>query len=154
MDLSKRLSCEIGSFSHCPNPHKFLKPKVLMLLISLCWNPGLHNLSRSPVVPPGLSVHKRSKSCPSASTSPAQSASHHLATCPCQAAISVPPTSLDECFFFNSFVVELPCSCDLLEVLVFFIFKLVVTLLFVVQESETFLPTPPSWPKLKNFKKI
>ena len=28
--------------------------------ISLHWNPGLHGLSHSPVVPPGLSQHKRS----------------------------------------------------------------------------------------------
>ena len=34
-----------------------------------------------------------------------------------------------------------------LEVLIFIVFKLVVVLLLVVGGSETYLPTPPSWPE-------
>ena len=50
--------------------------------ISPCWNPELHGLSCSPVVPPGLSVHK----CGST-----WSSSHHLAMHPlCPSCLSLP----------------------------------------------------------------
>ena len=56
--LSNELSCEAGSFSHCClNPHRGFQSEVLSLYFS-CWNPGLHGLSGSPVVPPSLSAHK------------------------------------------------------------------------------------------------
>ena len=56
--LSNELSCEAGSFSHCCfNPHRCFQSEVWGF-ISLHWNPGLHNLSRSPVVSPGLSTRK------------------------------------------------------------------------------------------------
>ena len=63
--------------------------------ISPCWNPGLCGLSRSPVVPPGLSTCK---------CGTARSASHCL---PPWLPVCTPPTSLGECFFFNSLVVGL-----------------------------------------------
>ena len=48
----------------------------------LCWNPGLHGLSCSPVVPPGLSSHE----CWAA-----QSSSHCLAMGPLQPSCPSPP---------------------------------------------------------------
>ena len=77
--------------------------------ISLYWNPGLCSLFRSLVVPPSLSTWE----CGTTS-----SASHRLArpgplatalprVLSTQLPISAPPTSLEECFFFNSFVVGL-----------------------------------------------
>ena len=60
---------------------------------------------------------------------------------------SPPLTCLGGCFF-NSFIVGLPCSLIFLQFWLFSVFKLVVILLLVVQGSEAFLPTLPSWPKL------
>ena len=70
----------------------------------LCWNSGVYHLSRSPVVSPGLSTQEYGVS---------QSTNHCLALPvyqppPCctssmpRLPISTPPTSLEECFFFNS----------------------------------------------------
>ena len=46
--------------------------------------------------------------------------------------IFIPPTSLDECFFFNSLVVGLPYSLIFWQFWLFFVFNLVVVLLLVV----------------------
>ena len=84
-----------------------------------CWNPGLCDLSRSTVVPPSLSACKCGTTWPS---------SHHLAHpvlqgLPCCKSslswlpVSTPPTSLNECFFFNSLVVGLPYSSGILSVI-------------------------------------
>ena len=54
--------------------------------------------------------------------------------------ISVPPTRLDESFFFNSLVVGLPYRSIFL---LFFVFKFVV-LLLVVGGGMVYLPTTPS----------
>ena len=78
--------------------------------ISPSWNSGFHGLSCSPVVPFSLSAHKcgtiQSTSC------------HHfhlvLQPPPCPMSspswvpLSVPPTGLNECYFFKSLVVGLP----------------------------------------------
>ena len=45
--------------------------------------------------------------------------------------ISAPPTSLDECFFFNTLVVGLPYSMIFWQFWLFFVFKFVVVLLVV-----------------------
>ena len=67
------------------------------------WNPGLHSLSCSPVVPSGLSTHKY-----------VTTLIHQLQPCSMsslpQQPASPPPTDLNECFFFNSLVVRLPYS--------------------------------------------
>ena len=68
--------------------------------ISLRWNPGFWGLSLSPVVPPGLSARRCGTTW---------STSHCVATVlSTWAAHLYPSTGLDECFFFNSFVVWLP----------------------------------------------
>ena len=70
---------------------------------------------------------------------------------PPQLLVSAPPTSLDECFFFKSLVVRLPYSAIFWPLWLFFLFKLVVILLLVVQGSKAYLPClhlgylSPSW---------
>ena len=61
--------------------------------------------------------------------------------------ISAPPTNLDECFFFNSLVVQFPYSLIFWQFWLVFVFKLFVILLLVVQDSEAYLPMPPCWPE-------
>ena len=55
------------------------------------------------------------------------------------------PTSLGECFFFNSLVVRLPYSLIFWQFLLFFVFKFVVILLLFVGGSKAYLTMPPSW---------
>ena len=93
--------------------------------ISLCWNPGLCGLSHFSVVPHGLSTGKCGTPC---STSRCESSPPWLP-------ISAPPTSLDECFFFNSLVIRLPYSSIFWKFWLFFVFKFVV-LLLVVEETK------------------
>ena len=99
--------------------------------ISLCWNPGLCGLSRSPVVSPGLSTQKCGTSL---------STSCHLAMsplCPGWLPISSPPTSLDECFFFNSLVVELPYSMILCQFWgLFFFFNLLLSFFWFCKKAQ------------------
>ena len=65
-----------------------------------------------------------------------------------QLPISAPPTSTDECFFFNSLVIRLPYSLIFWQFWLFFVFKFVVVLFLVVQAVKVYLPTPPSWPEV------
>ena len=114
----------------------------------LHWNTGLHGLSCSPVVPPSLSARE---------CGTARSTSHYLAPSllPCHASslpqlpVSAAPTSLNECFFFNSLVVELPYRLIVWQFWLVFVFKFVVVLLLVVRGSKVYLPTPPSWPEVE-----
>ena len=46
--------------------------------------------------------------------------------------VSAPPTSLDECFFFNSLVAGLPYSSIFWQLWLLFVFKFVVVLLLGV----------------------
>ena len=67
----------------------------------LRWNPGLCGLSRSPVAPPGLSACR----CGTTSCCLTHLILQLLPCCtssPPWLPISALPTSLDECFFFNS----------------------------------------------------
>ena len=58
--------------------------------------------------------------------------------------ISIPPTSLDECFFVSSLVVRLPYSSIFWQFFLFFVFKFVVVLLLVVQRGKMYLTVSPS----------
>ena len=119
------------------------------------WNPGLCGLSCSPVVPASLSAWECGTT-QSTSRCLACSTSRHLA-CPGPLAtallwvlsawlpISAPPTSLDECMFFNSLVVGLPYSSIFCHFWLFFIFKFVVVLVLVLRGGTVCLPTSPSW---------
>ena len=62
-------------------PTGFCSQRFWSFLFS-CWNPGLHSLSRSPIVPPGLSTCKCRSPHPSVAVSPTWSASHLLAVYP------------------------------------------------------------------------
>ena len=66
---------------------------------------------------------------------------------PAQLPVSAPPTGLDECFFFNSLVVGLPCSSIFYQFWLFFVFKFIVVVFLVMQGDTACLPTPPSWPE-------
>ena len=123
-----------------PTPTGFYSPRFWGF-ISLGWNPGLCGLSHSPVVPSSLFAWKCGNSW---STSP-----HFICLSPPAAAlpspfqlpVSTPPTSLGECFFFNSEVVGLPYSLIFWQFWLFFDFKFVV-LLFVVWEGKFYLYIP------------
>ena len=67
---------------------------------------------------------------------------------PPQLPVSTSPTSLNECFFFNSLVVGLPYSSIFWQFWLFFVFTFVVILLLIVQGGKVYLPTPPSWPEV------
>ena len=62
--------------------------------------------------------------------------------------VSVPPTGMDECFFFNSLFVGLAYSMIFCQLWLFFVFKFVVVLLLVVRGGTVCLPMPPSWPEV------
>ena len=104
-------------------------------------------LPHSPVVPPSLFARKCGTT---------RSASHCLIhlffqPLPCHTSslpwppVSVPPTGLDECFFFNSLVVGLLYSWIFWHFWLFFVFKFVVVLLLVVRGGTVYLPMPPYW---------
>ena len=142
MGLSNKLSCEAGSFScHC-NPHRFFPSEVLRLYF-----PTLE-----PWVTPQLflPVYLHSNvglPIPPAATLPVPV----LQVPPCCESsppwlpVSTPPTSLDECFFFNSLIVRLPYSSIFCQFWLVFIFKFVVVLLLVVRVGTVYLPMLPSW---------
>ena len=118
--FQRTLSYETRSFCHCGSPHS-----ILQLALSL----------QFPVqsAPPHLCI-----------LMPCQGSS----SLSCQSPISAPPTSLGECFF-NSLVVRVPCSLIFWHFWLFIVFRFVVLLLLIVQESKAFLPTPPSQPELQ-----
>ena len=144
----QRISCKTGNFSCCHNPHSVLQAEVFEALFS--WTGTLVC-----VVCLALPLFLLAYLHPNVEYSgplpgPARSASHHV-SCPSQLPICAPSTSLDECVFFNFFVVRLPSSLTFWLFWLFFVFKLVVTLL-VVQGSEVYLPMPPSWPEFSSIK--
>ena len=121
------------------NPHRFLLPEVLRLYFP-CQNPGLHSLSRSPVVlhhyphtnvgppsPPGATLP-----VPVCQQLPRPLAAALLQVVSTRPLISTPPSGLDECFFFNFSVVKLQYSSIFWQFWLFFVFKLFVVLLLVV----------------------
>ena len=65
-----------------------------------------------------------------------------------QLPVSAPPTSWNECFFFNSLVVRLLHGSIFWQFWLFFVFKFVVVLLLVTQGAKVYLPMPPSWPEV------
>ena len=113
--FSDKLSCETGSFFQRRNPHNILQLEVLRLQFPI--RPS----------PPGL-----------CGLPPC-----HWSSPPGRPSLP-PPTGLFECFF-NFLVVGFLCSLIFWHFWLFIVFKLVVILVFVVQGSEAFLPTPPSW---------
>ena len=98
MDLSKGLSYEAGVFSHHCHPHRFLQSKVLRLYFPMLepwavWSVSLPSCS--------WFIHTQMLDHLVLQPPPC-----HLSSLP-QPPISVPPTCLNDCFFFNSLVVRL-----------------------------------------------
>ena len=90
----------------------------------LCWNSGLHSLYHSSVVSPGLPTCQcRTSSLPA---TPLPAPDHQQppwqVPSPPQLSVSAPATSLDECFFFNSFIIRLPYSLIFRQFWLFFYF--------------------------------
>ena len=73
-----------------------------------------------------------------------------LGSSPLRLPVSLPPTGLGECFFFNFLFVGLPHSSIFSQFLLFFVFKFVFDLLLVVQGDKVYLDMPPSWPEVLN----
>ena len=88
----------------------------------------MHCLSRPPVVPPSLSAYK----CGTAHSTSLNLAMSLL----CPAARLHPPTGLDECFFFSSFVVRLPYSSIVWQFWLFCVFKFFVVLFCYVKRQR------------------
>ena len=141
MGLCNELSCEVRSFSHCCNPYRFFQSEILWLYF-----PALE-----PWVVQSVSLLSCSSWLISRKYGTAHFASHHP---PCPPAsdllrvlsawlsVSAPPTGLCECFFFNPLVVRLPYNSIFLSVRLFFVFKFIVVLLWVVQGVTVCLPMP------------
>ena len=148
MGLSNELSCEARSFFCCHNPHRFFQSEVLRLYLPtlefwVVW-------SCSPGLPPSLSACKYGTSHYASSHLP-WSASHCIARAGPPAAtllriLSAPPTSLDECFFFNFLAVGFRHISIFQQSWLFFVFKFVGVLLLVVGGGKVYLPISPSWP--------
>ena len=83
------------------------------------------------ILPVYLDLNVGPPSRPSA-TLPGLPATAFLRVLSAQLPVSAPPSSLDECFFFNSLVVGLPYSLTLYQFWLFFVSKFVVVLLLVV----------------------
>ena len=107
----------------------------------LHWESGLPGLSRSPVVPPGLSAGK---------CGTAQSSSHQLAMSflqPGFLSLLLLPVWMNVSSL--TLVIRLPYSSIFRQFWLVFVFKFVVVLLLVVQGSKLCLPIPPSWPEVE-----
>ena len=50
--------------------------------------------------------------------------------------VSAPPTGLDECFFFISLVVGLPCGSICCQFWLFFVFKLLLSFFWLCEEAQ------------------
>ena len=108
MGLSNKLSCEAGNFSHCCNSHRFLQSEVLRLYF-----PSLESWVVWSVSPPSCSSQFICRQMwDHLVYQPPPRPVRQLPPCcessPSQLPVSAPPTSLGECFFFNSLVVWLP----------------------------------------------
>ena len=89
--------------------------KVLHPITNPCWGPPL---AAPCYIPSSLCT------CKYGTTG---STSHLAESPPPQLPVSTPPTSLEECFFFNSFVVGLPYSSIFCQFWLFFVFKFVLS---------------------------
>ena len=65
-----------------------------------------------------------------------------------QLPISDPPTSLDECFFFNSLVVGLPYHLIFWKFLLFWFLNWLLSFFWLCKEAKHICLQPPSWPEV------
>ena len=136
MGLSNKLSCEAGSFSCHLNlaTSRFFQLEVLSpyfpalepwvawsVSLPICSSRFIHTqmwdfpLCQPPPIPPGPAL-----SCVLSTRLP----------------ISAPPTSLYECFFFNSLVVGLPHSSIFCQFWGYFVFKLLFSFFWLYEEAQ------------------
>ena len=105
----------------------------------------MHSLFHSLAVPPGLSMCE----CGAAGSASSRTACPVCPTilclwvqrcccecCPLWLLISAPPTSLDECFFFISLVVGLPCSSIFCQFWLCFVVKLLLSFFWLCEEAQ------------------
>ena len=117
MGLSNKLSCEAGHFSCCClNLHRCFQSEALRLYF-----PALEPWAAGSVSLPSCSspfIHMQMWGCPVCQLPPCLV----LQPLPCHEfsppwlPISAPPTVVDECLFFISLVVPLPCCSILCQV--------------------------------------
>ena len=105
-------------------PAQFSTTLSPALSVYLCVNVGLQDL---------LVVRLPSPFIPhSASLGPPQQHKSSLPWLP----VSAPPTGLDECFFFISLVVGLPYSLIFCQFWLFFVFKLLLSFVWLCEEAQ------------------
>ena len=124
--LPRELSCEAGSLSCCHNPHRCFQSDFGALF------PSGGTL--------GIPITQPTSSClPTLLHNPPPRWVRQPLPCrECsqpRLPFSSPPTSLDECFFFNSLVVGLPYSSIFCQFWLFFVFKLLSTFCCVRRHS-------------------
>ena len=147
MGLSNELSCETVSFFHSRNTHRFFQSEGLRLYF-----PKLEPWVAWSVSLPSCSFHLSACNCGTAYSAsrclPWSSSLCLPGVFSTWLPVSTPPAVLDECFFFNFWVVRLPYSSIFWLFWLFLVFKLVFVLLLVVREGTVCLPMPPSWPEV------
>ena len=133
---------ESGSFSCHHNPHKFLQPEVLRLYL-----PGTGTMGFMVCLAPQLFllIYLHVNVGLPAAASPAQSASHYLAMCSPFSCPSLPllPVWMNVSSL-TAWVLDLHTVQSSGSSGCFFVFKLVVIFLFIVQGGEAYLSMPPS----------
>ena len=141
MGLSNKFSCEPGSFPCCRNPHRFFSFRSFETLFAHAGTLGC----RVCLAPSCSSwfIHMQMWHHPLRQPPPFCESS------PFWLPISTPPTSLNECFFFNSLVVRLVCSLIFYQFWLFFVFKFVVLHLVIRGAKCVYLPMPPSCPEIQ-----
>ena len=128
---SSKLSCEAGSFSHHLNPHRFFQSEVLRFYF-----PSLEPWVAWSVLLPSCSSWFI---CMQMWDHPVYQPPPCCASSPPQLPVFVPPTSLNECFFFNSLVVRFPYSSILCQFWLFFVFKLLLSFFWLCNEIQCVL---------------
>ena len=107
---------DTDSFSHYNNPHRFLQTEVPRLYFPHDRTLGcVVYLSSQLFLPIYLHVNMGLTNLPA-------TVLLHIFSTPAALPISTPPTSLDECFFFNSFVVRFAYSLIFWQFWLFFLF--------------------------------
>ena len=123
------------SFSRCClNPHRCFQ-LVVWGFISQHWNSGLRSLSPGPPAAALLASCSFAHPAPQSATSlglPAAALPRILSS---QLPVSTPPTGLDECFFFISWVVR-PRSSIFCQFWLFFVFKLLLSFFWLFEEVQ------------------
>ena len=124
VSLSNKFSGEAESLSQCLSPHRFFQSEVLRLYFSVLepW------VLQSTFLPSCSSWFMHTQMWDLLLCQPLFC---HETSLPCLS-ISAPPTSVDEYFFFNFWVLRLPYSLIFCQLWLFFVFKFVVVLLLVV----------------------